>query len=184
MSGSYLPNHSVFNFNSGNQVAPITFLFQLSPYGNSPNVTSSLTRRLDCRLWICLAFFKCTYCTYRILLKILPFTLYLSLMTVKALQSRSCNSDLRGDPQKTPLILVSTGMCLHRPAMRWFPILCVRLSMYIVSFSNDGLLHWFYDSGFQTSCHTKNAALWFSYEKCASRWIIQFSLFRPNPDIC
>jgi hypothetical protein len=30
--------------------------FQLNPYGNSPHVTSPLTRRWVCLLWICLAF--------------------------------------------------------------------------------------------------------------------------------
>jgi hypothetical protein len=32
------------------------FFFQLSPFCNSSYVTSSLTRRWVCRLWICLAF--------------------------------------------------------------------------------------------------------------------------------
>jgi hypothetical protein len=32
------------------------FFFQLNPCGRSPYVTSSLTRRLDCLLRICLAF--------------------------------------------------------------------------------------------------------------------------------
>jgi hypothetical protein len=33
-----------------------SFFFQLSPFCNSPYVTSSLTRRWVCLLWICLAF--------------------------------------------------------------------------------------------------------------------------------
>jgi hypothetical protein len=34
------------------------FLFQLNSCGNSPYVTSSLTRRWGCLLWICLAFLQ------------------------------------------------------------------------------------------------------------------------------
>jgi hypothetical protein len=41
--------------------------------GHNPYVTSSLTRRWVCLLWICLSYVKCTYRTYSVLLKILPF---------------------------------------------------------------------------------------------------------------
>jgi hypothetical protein len=74
---------------------PESFLFlQLSPYGHSPCVTSSLTRRWACLLWICLAVVKCTYRTYSMLSKIIPFTIYTSPLSVQALQSRSCLSYL------------------------------------------------------------------------------------------
>jgi hypothetical protein len=63
---------------------------QLNPCEHSPYVTSSLTRRWVCLLWICLAFVKCTYRTYSLLLKILTFALYASPLSVEALQSRSC----------------------------------------------------------------------------------------------
>jgi hypothetical protein len=43
---------------------------QLNPYA-----TFSLSRGRVCLIWICLAFIKCTYRTYSMLLKILPFTL-------------------------------------------------------------------------------------------------------------
>jgi hypothetical protein len=59
------------------------FFWQLNPYGHSPCVTSSLTRRLACLLCICLAFVKCTYHTYSMLLKILPLTIYTSPLSVQ-----------------------------------------------------------------------------------------------------
>jgi hypothetical protein len=65
-------------------------LFQLNPWGNSPYLTSSLTIGWACPLWIWLAFVKCTYRTYSLLLKILPCALYTSSLSVQALQSRSC----------------------------------------------------------------------------------------------
>jgi hypothetical protein len=49
------------------------FIFlQLNPCIHSPHVTSSLTRRWVCLLWICFSFVKCTYHKYSMLLKILP----------------------------------------------------------------------------------------------------------------
>jgi hypothetical protein len=65
-------------------------IFQLNFSGNNYHVTSSLTRRWVCLLWIGFAFVKCTYRTYRMLLKILPFALCESPLSVQALQSRSC----------------------------------------------------------------------------------------------
>jgi hypothetical protein len=52
-----------------------SFCFQLSPFDNSPYVTSSLTKGRVCLLWIRLAFAKCTYRTYSVLLKTLPCAL-------------------------------------------------------------------------------------------------------------
>jgi hypothetical protein len=66
--------------------------FQLNPCSNSPYVTSSLTRRWVHLLWICLAFVKCIFCTYSMLLGTLPFALHTSPLSVQALQSRSCLS--------------------------------------------------------------------------------------------
>jgi hypothetical protein len=59
-----------------------SFLSQLNPYRISPYVTASLT---TC---VC----QGTYCTYIMLLKILPFALYTSPLSVKNLQSISCLS--------------------------------------------------------------------------------------------
>jgi hypothetical protein len=63
--------------------------FQLNPCGHRPYVTPSLTRG-----WVCLfhawPFSKCTCHTYSLLLKILPFALYTSTVSIQALQSRSC----------------------------------------------------------------------------------------------
>jgi hypothetical protein len=50
---------------------PEIFL-RLNCCGNSPHVTSFLTRRWVCLLWRGFAFVKCTYRTYSMLLKILP----------------------------------------------------------------------------------------------------------------
>jgi hypothetical protein len=67
---------------------------QLNPCDISPYVTSSLTRRWVCLLWICLAFRQVyishthTACYW----KILAFALRTSLMSVQTLQSRSCLS--------------------------------------------------------------------------------------------
>jgi hypothetical protein len=66
------------------------FFSQLNYCGNSPYITSSLTRRWLCLLWICLAFRQCTFRTYNILLKILPSALHTSPISVQDLQSRSC----------------------------------------------------------------------------------------------
>jgi hypothetical protein len=71
-----------------------SFLFQRNPYSHSSCLTFSLMRVWVCLLWICLAFFKCTYLTYSMLLKILPSTIYTSPLSVQALQSRSCLSYL------------------------------------------------------------------------------------------
>jgi hypothetical protein len=59
------------------------FFWQLNPCSHSPNATS-LTRRCVCVLWIGLAFVKhmSTCRTYSMLLKILPFGLYKSPLTV------------------------------------------------------------------------------------------------------
>jgi hypothetical protein len=70
----------------------VLFFLQHNPYGDSPWVTISLTRRRACLLWVCLAFVKCTYRTYSMSLKILPFTIYTSPLSVQALQCRSCLS--------------------------------------------------------------------------------------------
>jgi hypothetical protein len=51
--------------------------FQLNLCSYRMSVTSSLTR-------ICLAFVKCTYRTYNMLLKILPFAIYASSLSVQA----------------------------------------------------------------------------------------------------
>jgi hypothetical protein len=64
--------------------------FQLSPCSHNPYVTSSLTKGWVCLLWIDFVFFKCTYRTYNMLLKILPCALYTSPLSVPASQSRSC----------------------------------------------------------------------------------------------
>jgi hypothetical protein len=47
--------------------------FKMNPCCHSPCVTSSLMRGWVCLLWICLAFVKCKYRTYSMILKILPF---------------------------------------------------------------------------------------------------------------
>jgi hypothetical protein len=49
------------------------FFLQLNSCGDSPYVTSPLTIRLVCLLWICLAFVKCMYLTYSMLLRNSPF---------------------------------------------------------------------------------------------------------------
>jgi hypothetical protein len=67
---------------------------QLNPCRHSPYVTSSLTRGWVCLLWMGFAFVKCMYRTYSMLLKILPFALYTSPLSVQALQIRSCLSYL------------------------------------------------------------------------------------------
>jgi hypothetical protein len=63
---------------------------QLNPCGHSPYVTFSLKRGWVCLLWIGLAFVRCIYCTYSMLLKILPSVLYSSSLSVQTLQNRSC----------------------------------------------------------------------------------------------
>jgi hypothetical protein len=65
------------------------FFLQLNPCGHSPYVTSSLTRKWVCLLWICFAFVKCTYRTYSMLLKILPCALHINPLSVQASESRS-----------------------------------------------------------------------------------------------
>jgi hypothetical protein len=64
------------------------FILQMNPCRHSPYVTSSLTRGWVCLLWTGFAFVKCTYRTYGMLLKFLPFALYSSPLSVQALQSR------------------------------------------------------------------------------------------------
>jgi hypothetical protein len=66
------------------------FFLQLNSYRHSPCVTSSLTRGWICLFWICLAFVKCTYRTYSMILKMLPFTIYTSPLPVQAFHWRSC----------------------------------------------------------------------------------------------
>jgi hypothetical protein len=61
------------------------FFFQLNPCGHNPYVTSSLTRAWVSPLWVGLTFVKYTYRTYSMLLKILAFALYTSLLTVQVL---------------------------------------------------------------------------------------------------
>jgi hypothetical protein len=79
---------NLFVFVSGPLRLTTRDIFQLNSCGNSPYVTSSLTRCV-CLLWIGFAFVKCMY---RVLFKILAFALHASLMSVQALQSRSCLS--------------------------------------------------------------------------------------------
>jgi hypothetical protein len=62
-------------------VKPLENFFQLNLCGNNPYLMSSLTRRLGCLLWICLAFIKGRYRTYNTLLKTLPFALYSSSLS-------------------------------------------------------------------------------------------------------
>jgi hypothetical protein len=69
-------------------------VLQLNPCGHSAYVTSCLTRWWACLLCIGLAFVMCTYCTYSLLSKILPFALYTSPLLVQALHSRSFLSHL------------------------------------------------------------------------------------------
>jgi hypothetical protein len=64
--------------------------FQLNSYGNRPYVTSSLTRRWGCLLWICLAFRQLYLSHITCYWKFLPFAFYTSPLSVQALQSRSC----------------------------------------------------------------------------------------------
>jgi hypothetical protein len=66
--------------------------FQLSPCGNSPYVTSSLTENGFVSHEYAWPFVKRTYSTYSMLLKILPLALYTIPLSVQALQSRSCLS--------------------------------------------------------------------------------------------
>jgi hypothetical protein len=65
------------------------FFFQLNPCSPSPYVTSSLTRRQVCLLWMCLAF-RQVYIShiYSMLLKILPCALYKSPLSAQYLRSR------------------------------------------------------------------------------------------------
>jgi hypothetical protein len=56
----------------------------------APSLLRLMTRGLVCPL----LFVKCTYRTYSMLLKILPFTLHTNPLQVQALQSRSCLSYL------------------------------------------------------------------------------------------
>jgi hypothetical protein len=58
--------------------------FQLNPCGHSPYVTSSMTRRCGCLLWIGSAFVKFTYRTYSMLIKILPCALHVQYRLYRA----------------------------------------------------------------------------------------------------
>jgi hypothetical protein len=69
-------------------------------------LTLSLMRRWVCLLWIGFAFVKCTYRTYSMLLKILPFALYTSPLSVQALYVYS-----RGGPHSSPAPLPSLIYC-------------------------------------------------------------------------
>jgi hypothetical protein len=66
------------------------FLFPTELCGNSPYVTSSLTRRWVCLLWICLTFRQVYISDINRLLKSLTFALHSSPLSVQALQSRQC----------------------------------------------------------------------------------------------
>jgi hypothetical protein len=61
---------------------------ELNPCGHSPYSTSSLTRGWVCLLWTGLAYVKCTYLTYSMSLRILPFELHTGPMSVQALQKQ------------------------------------------------------------------------------------------------
>jgi hypothetical protein len=72
--------HSSFFYGVGLtswESGPETF-FSTDPCGHSPYVTSSLTRRWGCLLWMCLALRKACFRTCNMLLKILPSALYTS----------------------------------------------------------------------------------------------------------
>jgi hypothetical protein len=69
-------------------------LFVGNPYGHSPYIISSLARRWVCLLWIGLASAKCLFRTYSIILKFFSFTTGTRLLSVQALQDRSCLSYL------------------------------------------------------------------------------------------
>jgi hypothetical protein len=66
------------------------FLFQLSPCGHSPYITSSLTTWCVRLVWACFTFVTCTYRTYNMLLKIRPCTVRTNALPVRALQSTPC----------------------------------------------------------------------------------------------
>jgi hypothetical protein len=66
---------------------PIDF-FQLNSCGNSPYITSSLTRWFVSYEYAW-PFVKCIFRTYSMLLKIIPFALHTSPLSVQALQGRS-----------------------------------------------------------------------------------------------
>jgi hypothetical protein len=70
------------------------FFPQLNLFGNSAHVTSSLPRRWVFSYEYAWPFVKCTFRTYNILLKILPFALHTSPLSVQALHCRSCLSYL------------------------------------------------------------------------------------------
>jgi hypothetical protein len=66
------------------------FFLQLNPSGHSPYATSSLMRRWVCLLWTCLAFVKCTYCTYSMSLKLLTCAVHTSSLC----QYRLCKASM------------------------------------------------------------------------------------------
>jgi hypothetical protein len=72
--------------------------FQLNPCGNSPHVISSddkigmsVASVADCSEYAW-PFVKCTFRTFSMVLKILPFAVHASPPSVQDLQSRSCTS--------------------------------------------------------------------------------------------
>jgi hypothetical protein len=72
------------------------------------------------RGWICLlrisfAFVKCTYRTYSMLLNILPCALHTSLLSVQALQSRSCISYLCHHGSLVTWMIVSLTAVKFKP---------------------------------------------------------------------
>jgi hypothetical protein len=94
---------------------PEDFSLQLNPCSQGPYVTSSLMRGWVCLLRICLAFVKCTYCTYSILLKFLPFALYTISLSVQALQSRSCLSYVCDNGSIVTWTVVSLSIAKFKP---------------------------------------------------------------------
>jgi hypothetical protein len=104
------------------------FFLQLNPCGHSPYVTSSLTRRWVCLLWIGFAFVKCTYRIYSMLLKILLCALYTSPLSVQALQSRSCISYLCYNGSLVTWTVVSLTAAKFKP-------LIFSMSRFVLSYA-------------------------------------------------
>jgi hypothetical protein len=104
--------------------------FQLSPCGHSPYVTSSLTRRWVCLLWICLALVNCTYRTYSMLLKILPFALYTSPLSVHALQGRPCLSYLS--------YATMSASQFNRRKLDWAHSTCLQMPFALIAMTLSG----------------------------------------------
>jgi hypothetical protein len=87
------------------------FTFQMSTCRYSPYVTTPLTRGWTCRL-----------------------QLLLVLDNAVILMSES---RVGTDPQKTPFVLVSMGMCLRRPATSCLPRTCLRIRCLANDVSSD-----------------------------------------------